>query len=219
MKLWQLRWTTGLALTATGAYNLGHKLQGSHCYIDYIALHGLVTFSWCASGWWLHHDWRRAFSLFPSSSSNSLALSTVYFNSYLLTQLQHLSEYPPFNSWTASLLRVAEVQFSSVQFSHLWERTSNWTWTWEEIWCRTGTSSTRSSPQFKQVRTLTTKTSSHKCARVAVDTIGRALGSSIALSYYWTWRTSKLHQSLPTGTNSFLSCAATSSSTLIKPSL
>ena len=39
--------TTGLALTATVAYNLGHKLQGSHCYIDYIALHFLVTFSGC----------------------------------------------------------------------------------------------------------------------------------------------------------------------------
>ena len=44
IKLQQLQWTTGLALTATAAYNAGHKLQGSHCSIDYIALHGLVTF-------------------------------------------------------------------------------------------------------------------------------------------------------------------------------
>jgi len=30
-------------------YNPGRKLHGSHCYIGYIALHSLVTFSWCWS--------------------------------------------------------------------------------------------------------------------------------------------------------------------------
>ena len=49
-KLWQLQWTTALAPAAMVVYNPGHKLQGSHCYIGYIALHSLVTFSWCKIG-------------------------------------------------------------------------------------------------------------------------------------------------------------------------